>query len=121
MGYCSESNDCYNKVLPAKICLNSLKCLLRWHTDYLENKNMSLCFKKVAEIVVFHFSELHQYSSNDDLNIFCLFLTNNRVKLWSNLHNIHFNKFPGSTPNCMVICVHSKFELSQFCSIFGLG
>ena len=27
----------------------SLKCMLTWHTDYLENINMALHFKRVAD------------------------------------------------------------------------
>ena len=27
----------------------SLKCMLTWHTDYLENKNLALHFENVAD------------------------------------------------------------------------
>ena len=43
----------YNNVLTIKICLYfdgaSLKVMLTWHTNYLENKNTALHFKKVAD------------------------------------------------------------------------
>ena len=52
-GYRSWSNDHYNNVLTIKICLNSdgasLKCMLTWHTDNLENKDMAIDFKRVAD------------------------------------------------------------------------
>ena len=51
--YLIESNDRYNNVLTIKICQNfdgaSLKCMLTWHTNYLENKNTPLHLKKVAD------------------------------------------------------------------------